>query len=127
MDLAKPETLVGKSILVGITYLDTSGNVERQVQHFGTVKLEHAPWSDTKGAPPMPRATIVVEREGKELVRFPYVEKALTVAKKGVYKLRSTGEEIADPDILSTWSVRARSQNATIQVATKTSPEGGAS
>jgi hypothetical protein len=93
-DVEKPETLIGRTIIVGMTYLDRNGAVARRAQHFGRI-TSIADWN------------ISIEREGQGVFRIPYDIRALSVAAKGTYRLRETGEEITDPDLLSNWTVEA--------------------
>jgi hypothetical protein len=107
MDLDDPNSFMGKTILVGITYVNADGKIERRIQHFGTVRIEAASWHpDGRHSPLVEVPTIVVERDGRELTRFPYDKRAIAIAKKGVYTLRATGEQVSDPDLISQWEVR---------------------
>ena len=89
-------TLVGKSVLIGITVHDQRGQFKRREQFFGTVM------SADRGA------GIAVALGGKrqgELKRLPPVTSVFEVAEPGTYALRDTGEEVVDPAFISTWSV----------------------
>jgi hypothetical protein len=120
MNINEPSSLAGKLIVVGITYRDADGKVQRQVQHFGKLKIEDRPlsYADENGqrqsadGRPATWPTLVVERDGCEVVRFPYDKTALRVAAKGIYRLRSTGEEVSDPDLTASWEVHAAKGDA---------------
>ena len=99
IDLDDLHTLIGRTILVGLTYLDSKGAVERQVQYFGTIESVGSDgWMN-------------VERDGASVVKRPCDAKAMQVAAKGTYRLRSTGEEIVDPEILATWTISPASRH----------------
>ena len=93
IDLNDPKTLVGRTILVGITYLNKDGSVARQTQYFGTIRA-------------IENMNITIEGDnGSPQPNIPYDVRALSKAARGQYLLRATGEVIEDPDILSTWTV----------------------
>lgn len=93
IDFENPHTLLGRTILVGLTYLKEDGTLDRQEQYFGRIESVGADrWMS-------------VERDGVSVVRVPCDPKAMQIAARGTYRLRSTGEEIVDPEILSTWTI----------------------
>jgi hypothetical protein len=91
------EWLVGKHVLVGITYLkDNSDEVTQHVQFHGIVT------SAEMGK------TITIECEGAkkgQLFKLPPDTANFGPAAKGIYKLRDTGEEVDSPDAIATWVV----------------------
>lgn len=83
-------TDVGKRILVGVTYVDDKDQPLRPAQFVGTVR-ELIP-----GNP----GNIAIEWDGYGKTYLP----AMVVdAQPGTYKLKSTGQEIVNPDLLATW------------------------
>lgn len=86
------EDLLGKVLLIGLTYY-THDNVliERQ-QYCGTV-IE----SNNK--------TICIKQKNGELFSLPPDLSSTKPAPPGEYRLRSTGETVINPDFLSTWNV----------------------
>lgn len=99
IDLNDPHTLLGRTILVGLTYLNEQGAVDRQVQYFGRIEsIRSDEWMN-------------IERDGVSVVKVPCDPKAMQIAAKGTYRLRSTGEEIVDPEILSTWTISPPSRH----------------
>lgn len=86
--------LVGARILVGLTYLESTG--PRQEQFFGVVRSADS----AKGF------EVVLEgsREG-ETYWLPPDLRSFCPAPAGEYRLRSTGEVVIDPDYTSTWNV----------------------
>lgn len=89
--------LIGAIVLVGITYTDPQGETESQAQYFGMVASAHR----DEG--------IAVECHGHfagETCVLPPQTEAFTKAKPGVYRLRSTGEEVVDPDYVTSWTMQ---------------------
>jgi hypothetical protein len=85
--------LVGQRLLVGITYLDSSGQITAAQQFCGRV-LEVAD------------GVVVVERPGEdEPAVLPADAEAYQQAAAGSYTLSSTGETVVDPDYVSTWRI----------------------
>ena len=88
------ENIIGKAILVGITYLDNKNVLIEQIQFLGAIVSadEHK--------------EIVVKKENvdEEFVLPPDIN-SISIAKPGEYRLRSTGEVIVDPDLLTTWTI----------------------
>lgn len=84
--------LIGKILLIGITYTDKDGNVMERSQYFGTVIKAD-------------RSEITIERENGETFSLPPDLRAIEPAAKGEYTLHSTGETVSNPDFLSTWTV----------------------
>jgi hypothetical protein len=90
------ESYRGKYILVGVTYLDASGNVSSQHQFHGIIESASA----LHGI----RIALRGIREG-EVWTMPASADNLRPAPPGTYRLRSTGEKVDDPDLLATWEV----------------------
>src|SRR5262249_5647026 len=90
------DRLIGKYVVVGITRVAADGTVKSQDQFHGRVtKAEH-----NVGI------TIVCEgvRAGEEIVVPPHPG-AFQLADPGRYTLRSTGEVVVDPDMVSSWTI----------------------
>jgi hypothetical protein len=89
--------MVGKYVLIGLTYLapDEKTVTSQQQYHGRITKADQG-------------AGLTIECEGvsagKTLLLPPDL-RAFRLASRGEYTLRSTGEVIADPDILTTWSI----------------------
>jgi len=96
LDESRANDYVGKTVLIGITYLDHEERKTAQHQWYGTI-IEV---SNTKG--------IVIElKNDSRYCALPPDLSALRPAKPGQYCLRSTGEVVTDPDFLTTWTCRA--------------------
>jgi hypothetical protein len=101
-DAHKPEfdqdlasTYLGKYILVGVSYYDHAGNFIEQVQMHGVIDS-----ISSEGMKIALRGT----REGETWTMPPNLD-SVSIANPGIYSLRSTGEEIENPDLVSTWNV----------------------
>lgn len=87
-------SIIGKVILVGFSYRGPSGEITEQKQRWGTVISADE------------RQVRIRETDGGEF-SIPPDLRSTHVAPEGLYRLRSTGEEIKNPDLLSTWIVEA--------------------
>ena len=83
MDDASAADLVGKKILIGITYVDKDENPLEQVQLYGTIEV-----ADARGA----GVRIQGEARRGEFLRLPPDRRAFKQAEPGEYRLRTTGE-----------------------------------
>ena len=85
--------LLGKVLLIGITFLDRENKLIEQYQTYGKIVK-----ADTDG--------IGVERQNeKELFMLPPAFDNIQPARPGEYRLRSTGEVVINPDYLTSWTV----------------------
>lgn len=89
---------IGAVVLVGITNVDAGGAFLSQDQMYGCIVsvqpdqgIELELWG---------------ERSGEHFWLPPELE-AFEKARPGEYRLRSTGEVVCDPDLLSNWTVQA--------------------
>ena len=88
--------LLGKTVLVGVTIFDKRGVEKGQEQYFGKiVSVDSA-----SGV----RIELGGSRSG-EIKKLPPATHVYQKATPGVYRLRSTGEEVVDPDYTSTWTL----------------------
>jgi hypothetical protein len=89
---------IGAVVVVGLTYVDAGGELIRQEQLHGLiVSLD-------------PENGIELDLSGQRMGErywLPPELGAFEVARPGEYRLRSTGEIVRDPDLLSTWTVQA--------------------
>jgi hypothetical protein len=89
----KANRMIGKTVLVGKTYLQGDQEVNR-VQFHGPIEMVDE------------KAGIAIRRiDNGEVEWLPPDLRAYFPAAKGVYTLKSTGEEVYDPDFLTTWTV----------------------
>ena len=90
-DLAR--RVVGKHLLVGLTFVRKSGELIEQKQVHGIVErvTEHE--------------GIVIRRSDGSEYRLPPDLRGGKEASPGSYRLRSTGEEVHNPDFLCTWTI----------------------
>lgn len=93
LDESKAPEYIGKTILLGVTYLDHNEKLLGQNQWFGTIVT----FSNTEGI----RIRL---HNSDEPCALPPGPRGIRKAEPGTYTLRSTGEEIIDPDYLATWT-----------------------
>jgi hypothetical protein len=87
--------LIGRRLLVGISYVDGDGEVISRQQFCGEV-LD------------VGDGVVVVERPGaEEPAVLPADADAYRPASAGRYQLAGTGEIVTDPDYVTTWRVLA--------------------
>ena len=91
-DEIKLEDLLGKTILIGLTYYTEEKEFVEQKQIWGTVIK-----SSEEG--------ILVHLSNGEYYDLPPNLTSTQVATPGEYRLRSTGEIVVNPDYLTTWNV----------------------
>lgn len=97
-DRALADALIGKTVIIGLTYVDASDAVVRRVQMHGVIGLA----STDEGV----RIDLSGAKTGETYWLPPDVSN-FEPAQPGVYRLKETGEEIIDPDFLSTWTIQA--------------------
>ena len=84
--------LIGKTLLVGITYYTKNGDLIERKQFYGKVVF-----ADTSG--------ITLLQDSGEKLELPPDLSSTKKAPRGEYRLHSTGETVKDPDFLSTWEL----------------------
>lgn len=95
-DHAFASQLVGKHVLVGVTYTSKTGEFKSQDQFHGIVQKVD------------PKDGILLLLKGVrdgEWRWLPPDTRAFSEASKGEYRLRSNGEVVKDPDYTSTWTI----------------------
>ncbi len=93
---AAAERLFGAYVIVGLSYFRADGTLDRQEQIHGEI----TDLDQKRGI----RIALKGAHEG-EFYDLPPVLSWFQAAPAGVYRLRSTGEEITDPDFTTTWTV----------------------
>lgn len=96
-DDERAESLVGKRVLVGITNLEADGEtVIDQVQYSGVITSAD------------PKNGFRIECSGTLAGSAKFLPpdlRSFRDAPPGEYTLRSTGEVVVNPDVISTWDV----------------------
>jgi hypothetical protein len=89
-----PFSLLGKYVLIGITRVDADGQTLEKTECHGRVALvDHD-------------AGIKIVLSDGEVLTLPPDVDAFRAARPGVYWLKSTGEEVIDPDLTTVWTIR---------------------
>jgi hypothetical protein len=86
--------MVGKYVLVGITYVDAADRPVEQRQFHGVIESANE------------RDGFAIRVDDRTVEWLPPHVAAFENAAAGEYRLRSTGEVVTDPDLLSTWIVQ---------------------
>lgn len=94
LDESKAQQYIGKTVLIGLTYLDHNEKLIEQRQCVGTILM----FSNEQGIR-------IKLQDSDELFDLPPDPRGIRVAKPGSYRLRSTGREVVNPDFLATWTI----------------------
>ena len=89
-----PYSLVGKTVLIGITRLDHEDELIEKTEKFGRI------------ASVDPDEGIKVDVGESELFTLPPNPEHFNDARPGLYRLRSTGETVEDPDLTTIWTIK---------------------
>jgi hypothetical protein len=100
-DEDRAEAMIGKTMLVGMTYLDIAG--DRLEQFYGEVVSVDA----RKGI----ELRLAGSRVGETFMLPPDLS-SVFAARAGEYRLRATGEIVVNPDFTATWQVYPRGSGA---------------
>ncbi len=84
--------LVGKTILIGLTYYTAENEFVEQKQHWGTV-IEST------------ENQILVKLNDGKIFGLPPDLSSTKIAPPGEYHLHSTGEIVVNPNYLTTWNI----------------------
>ena len=85
--------LLGKILLVSLTYYDENNEILERCQLWGEVTEAD-------------ENQIVILRDNGEEISLPPDLSSIEKATKGEYVLDSTGEVVKDPDFTARWSIR---------------------
>jgi hypothetical protein len=94
-DAAPAPALLGKQVLVSLSFCNTDGTPVRQVQLHGTIRRVTSDAIDVQLA-----------GSGEAFTLPPDVD-AFEVATPGEYHVQATGEVVVNPDLLTTWTITA--------------------
>ena len=86
------ENLIGKTILVGMTFYNKNDEFVEQKQSWGKIVAVN-------------ENTIFIKQKDGEEFSIPNDPSAIEPANPGEFRLRSTGEVVENPDFLSTWNI----------------------
>ena len=84
--------ILGKTVLVGLTYLSPEDKVIERKQFWGTVIESN-------------ERAIRIRQKNNDILTLPPDLSSTKAAPRGEYRLRTTGERIVDPDYLITWYI----------------------
>lgn len=86
------DDLIGKVLLIGLTYYSHDKIFIEQRQYWGTVIESN-------------KTAICVKQKNGEIFRLPPDLSSTKLAPPGEYRLKSTGEVVINPDFLATWII----------------------
>ena len=92
------DELIGKVLLVGITYYTHDNEYIEQKQFYGTVTEAN-------------KTIIRIKQKDETEFTLPPDLSSTKRARQGEYKLRSTGEVVVNPDFLATWNLYKAKDN----------------
>jgi hypothetical protein len=93
--LEKAKAIINKHVVIGLTYYDHEGTFLEQKQMHGKVIS-------------VDKNCIMVELDGLragETFCLPRDLRAFRKASPGIYRLKSTGEEVVNPDYTTAWNI----------------------
>jgi len=99
-DDAEAARLIGKHLLVGLSYLNADGTVLSKTQIHGRIT------SVDKGI-----VTMRLHGSDKDFT-LPLDLDSFEPAEPGEYRLRSTGEVVVNPDLLGSWTITSPAEDA---------------
>lgn len=92
--IAGSDRVIGKRVLVGLTFIDCEGNEIERRQHHAIVEVI------------APDGIWIRDIATGEEVCLPPDLRNLEVALPGTYRLRSSGEVVVDPDYTWCWKIQ---------------------
>ncbi len=93
LDESSASEFIGKTILVGVTYLDRDDNV-----------VARKDWSEIIRSYSNQDGIRIDLDDSAEPCCLPPDPNAIRKADPGVYRLRSSGKEVVDPDFTTVWT-----------------------
>jgi hypothetical protein len=93
VDESRASEFVGKTILIGVTYLDHEGKEIGQAQWSGRIET----YSNTVGI----RVRL---DDSSDFCCLPPAAEAIHKAEPAIYTLRSSGKKIENPDYTTSWT-----------------------
>lgn len=92
----QPADLIGKTILITMSFKSPDGELLEERQSFGRV-FDAGPQG----------VLLFLEPSGQEFALPPHTRN-ITAASPGEYTLKPDGQTVRDPDYLATWNVTRR-------------------
>lgn len=94
IDKKKAAEMVGKVVLVGVTYRNAKGEISETREYFGVVDRINAD-----------EGLVIIRGDTEEEMSLPPMLEHYQKAKPGTYNLKSCDYAVEDPDYLATWVV----------------------
>jgi hypothetical protein len=93
-DAAKAKSLIGKTVVIGLTFIDEDDQLINQEQFHGFIVNFNE------------RVCVVRMKDTGNEMTFPPDVEAFQAAAKGEYTNKKTGEVFTDPDLTAAWTIR---------------------
>lgn len=93
LNIDDSDTLIGKHIIIGLTYVDYNDNIVNRVQLHGNISEINADGIFIK-----------LNNSDKEFTLPPDIS-AIKIASRGEYRSESTGEVVVNPDLMTSWTI----------------------
>jgi hypothetical protein len=87
-----PSDLVNKTVVIGLTFLNQQGEVDHRAQLAGTITS-------------VGEDVVRIELTNGEEYTLPPDLDAFQPGKPGIYRSKTTGEVIENPDFITTWTI----------------------
>ena len=94
IDASKAKAMIGKVVLVGVTYRNEKDEVTGLQEYFGVVTRIN----ETEGL-------VIISGDNDEEIGLPPMLEQYEVAGPGIYNLKSCDYSVENPDFLATWTV----------------------
>lgn len=94
-DVGKAAGFIGKSILIGVTYLNEAGEQDRQLSMHGVIQ---------SATPEGVKVALRGSRMG-EFWNMPPNLDVISALAPGHYRLRETDETVENPDLVVVWTI----------------------
>ena len=98
-NVSHTKKLIGKSIIIGLTFLNYEGAIVERKQLFGVIRS-------------IGEDGIYIKlQNSEEEYTLPPDLSAIEKAPQGEYRLKSTGEVIVNPDLKASWTIQEPNPN----------------
>jgi hypothetical protein len=94
-DKTRAATLLGKTVLIGLTFVDEGGKEEERFQMHGVIE---------EATPSVIKVSLRGTRAGHSWTMPPDL-RGLSSAKPGRYRLSETDEVVESPDLMAVWTI----------------------
>lgn len=109
------KNIVGKTILVGVTFLENDGDFVSMIQFSGHIVSADKHKGIVIASENLKEVIGLIPetslKSSEDTYALPPDLSSLQIAPEGEYRLKSTGEVFINPDFLTTWKLTAPEKN----------------